>query len=266
MKLLRIAVLDFTPVPPEDWQRGWRFEVGPVTVTARATTGPRVFASAELEFNEPLVIDNDGLIEIPTSAVRKAQHAIEVAANTIAVVGRLRRSISSPTPCLAFSPTTDEERASLGRARAIRSRRGAVESARFSVNLPSVAVLSDRLDGLALMAEALSHQHETGRFHDLQRVFERAFRKKTGGLVRPLSEFLRGTPHGFTEGEVKVWTTTLRNPATHADSCSEPALEADVSTPHTTTSQRRSRARPIASCSRLAWPVKRVAWMHSRRR
>jgi hypothetical protein len=81
---------------------------------------------------------------------------------------------------------------------------------------------------LTLLAEALAHDHPTGMFHELLRVFERAFRLTSSKLVAPLGEFLDGADMGYSRAEVERWLTVLRHPATHADRRAEFVLESDI--------------------------------------
>lgn len=87
--------------------------------------------------------------------------------------------------------------------------------------------LSDREDGVALLVEALSHDHAMGRFHEFIRLFERAFARSGKTLTSPLNEFL-SSRFGYTTAELSRWFEELRDPATHADARTEFLLEADV--------------------------------------
>jgi hypothetical protein len=87
--------------------------------------------------------------------------------------------------------------------------------------------LSDREDGVALLVEALSHDHAMGRFHEFIRLFERAFTRPAKTLTSPLNEFL-SPRFGYTAAELSRWFEELRDPATHADARTEFLLEADV--------------------------------------
>jgi hypothetical protein len=80
---------------------------------------------------------------------------------------------------------------------------------------------------VALLAEALSQDHAGGRFRDLVRVFERAFRQTGETLRYSLSRFLDGTVFAYTEKEVQHWIR-IRNRVSHADQGSHVLLEKDV--------------------------------------
>ena len=85
----------------------------------------------------------------------------------------------------------------------------------------------DRSDGAALLAEALAHDHPTGKFHELIRLFERAFARPAKLLVEPLQTFLNPS-YGYTEEELARWFEQLRDPATHADARADVVFEKDV--------------------------------------
>lgn len=90
-------------------------------------------------------------------------------------------------------------------------------------------MLAERLDGVALLTEALNHRNALGRYHELVRLFERAFHLGPYGLFASLVPFLTDSaaPHGFTEQEIHVWINA-RPEATHADRRPTYVLEADV--------------------------------------
>ena len=71
--------------------------------------------------------------------------------------------------------------------------------------------LSVRLDGVALLAEARAHEHASGRFHELVRLFEATFRRAGKGRVNPLTEFLASTDLDYTRQEIVVWIQQLRH-------------------------------------------------------
>jgi hypothetical protein len=233
MKLLRFALLTFDP-PPENWrewvlrsegvhiQTEWarELEAGKLTLCVIAAT----------ELPERPTINEDGLVVVPEGALKQAEASIEGSANLIAVSERCKRSISSPIPSVAFLPEDEETREWLDSTNGIlRSDAGIVSIGGFSVDSDTTLELSsDRPDGAALLAEALAHDHPTGMFHELLRVFERAFRLSSSELVQPLAEFLDGANMGYSKAEVKRWLTELRHPATHADKKAKFVLESDI--------------------------------------
>jgi hypothetical protein len=102
---------------------------------------------------------------------------------------------------------------------------------RFTVTLEEghAHALNDRLDGVTLMAEAWSNSHLTGRFHELVRVFERAFAKSSRPLASLVADFLAARPLlAFSKTEVEGWIPGLRDAATHADRARPIVVEAEL--------------------------------------
>ena len=168
---------------------------------------------------------------VPDEARREAQAAIEHAADLIAVTQGTRRSIASAWPPVALSADGDDGRAWLQQARFIdfSGEYQGRSSMTASIELTDEVQrgLRDRLDGVALLAEALAHAHATGQFHEFGRLFERAFAVPMSKVAGPLTAFLR-PKFGYTDDEVKHWTETLRDLATHADVRPSFVLESDI--------------------------------------
>lgn len=185
---------------------------------------------ATINLYERPVVNEDGLVIVPEGPLKQAEALIESAANLMAVSERCTRSISSPIPAVAFLPEDEETRAWLDGTNGIfRSGSGIVSIGGIRIDSDTaINFTSDRPDGAALLAEALSHNHPTGTFHELLRVFERAFSLTSSALVTPLAEFLDGANMGYSQAEVKRWLTELRHPATHADVRENFVLESDI--------------------------------------
>lgn len=106
--------------------------------------------------------------------------------------------------------------------------RGIIDSSAFIELTPDILdSLSDRADGVQLLAEALSHVHKTGQFHDFVRLFERAFACSGKALSAPLINFLSSAPGKFEPDEIANWAQ-LRNPTTHAGKNDEFLVESDL--------------------------------------
>lgn len=73
------------------------------------------------------------------------------------------------------------------------------------------------------MAEAQSHRHATGRFHEFFRIFERAFRTDCERLA-PLLFGCADKRYGYSLSEIETWIRA-RGPLTHADRRKEFLLE-----------------------------------------
>jgi hypothetical protein len=234
MKLLRFALLTYDP-PPENW-REWVMQTEAIhlqTEWARELEAGKltIFVICAASLFERPTINEDGLVIVPEGPLKQAEEVIENWANLVAVSERCKRSISSPTPSVAFLPEDEEARRWLDSTNGIlRSRDSGIASIRgFSIDPDTTLELaSDRQDGVALLAEALAHDHPTGMFHELLRVFERAFRRTSSQLIAPLAKFLAAADMGYSVGEVKRWATELRHPATHADEKATFVLESDI--------------------------------------
>jgi hypothetical protein len=150
-----------------------------------------------------------------------AERAIEQFADTLGVAHGSPRRLWSPAGFAvafklenaidyAWAQALDGvDGAGLGRMRA-----------RFNPHLPPslTSLLDDRPDGVSLLAEAWSQEHDVGRFRELVRFFERAFSCSAERLVALLATFLSGQPrHEFAKSEIKHWIVKLRGAAVHAD-------------------------------------------------
>jgi hypothetical protein len=195
LKFLRIVLLQFQP-PPEE-RRGWGMEIDRVEVETWSVDSPddqtlRLFVVAKVDLNERPTLNEDGVIVIPQRPLKEAEVAIESLANLIAIGERCKRSILSPAPSVAFLPEDQASLDWLDSTNGIRrTGRAILDTVGFGIDADVLSELpSDRLDGVALLAEALAHEHPTGVFHELMRVFERAFGRASSDLIEPLSEFL----------------------------------------------------------------------------
>jgi hypothetical protein len=235
MRLVRLALLTFKPAP-ENWREwvlhtegadirtGWSREL--------ASGGLQISVLASTDLSERPKLNEDGLVIVPEEPLRLTEALIETSANLVAISEQCKRSISSPMPSVAFHPEDQENRDWLDSTNGIlrKGSNGIVSPRGASIDIDTTLKLSsDRSDGVALLAEALAHEHPTGRFHELMRLFERAFRLGPYNLVQPLAEFLAGAEEmNYTSSEVERWTVALRHPATHADRRPDFVLESDV--------------------------------------
>ena len=220
MKLLRLALLHFDPFP-ENWL-SFTMNIGGVylrTIPPRCNKEEqRVCVGAEVDLQDKPKLTQKNQIVIPGPARRQAEQAIEAAASMIAVAENCAHSISSPTPCAALKPENDQEQEFLEGTDGIALDHRGIPSVRYKISKDlMVQAFEDRLDGVALLAEALSQEHATGRFHEFIRLFERAFKLSSDKLVEALTEYLSGAGLGYTKEEVKKFAKDLRDPATHAD-------------------------------------------------
>jgi len=233
MKLLRLATIYFEPIP-EKW-RSWKLGTGEATVETMGSwevgSKLRLLVHATIGLaHEPDLTPEQGII-VPSEPRKELEISIESAANLIAVLESCKRSISSPSPYVAFLPEDDKSREWLHRTKGIIYNMQSIPfiQSRIKPDEKVLAILKDRMDGVALLSEALSHTHATGRFHEFLRLFERAFKLGPYKLIIPLARFLLGARNqGFTKTEIEAWLCKLRHPATHADRRLDFVLESDI--------------------------------------
>ena len=229
MKLARLALLSLKTDPAELKGlvlRRESLEVGPL----RKTTQENIFllcSSVSLRF--PPKMTKQGLVVIPNKPREIAEEAIEHYSNIVAIASHGERKISSANPSVALVSESKSDDLFLSRAAGFirRAENRAVPRAMFQLKSTHIENLYDRLDGVAILAEALGHHHQTGRFHELIRLFERAFAIGGHALIGPLAAFLGSSSLGYTSGEIAEWIN-IRDGVTHGDRRKEILFESDV--------------------------------------
>lgn len=234
MKFLRIAQIELSRASVESWT--FRTEIDGVSLAIRPrkpdmTPMRQILVFAEVPLESRPGVDANGMIVISEQIARQSEHAIERFADLAAVATFSSRAITSAVPAAGFSDVTSMEREWLS------SSAGLYQPAQYLTVIPAaIAItdpvlheLGDRIDGVELLTEALADTHETGRFRELARFFERAFGSPPAGLVRPLADFLGYYDKlQYTYEEVEQWRQ-LRHKATHADHRDRPyVLARDV--------------------------------------
>lgn len=219
-------VTDEPAHPPDGLTIEWTYDNDESVILVRASTA---FVAGSL--------NADGEVVIPDATLALADDAIREYADLLSVVYQCQRLIKSPSPCVAVRADDEAERALLVDATGI----AAPASARPRVSLvPELRpearydlVIADRLDGVAMLADAMSEGTSSGRARELFRFFERAFRRGPANAGRRLVEFTRTgeSSRRLTEDEVAHWFLTLRSRLNHADRQDEYARNRDVD-PH----------------------------------
>lgn len=171
----------------------------------------------------------DDVIHVPDAFRRELEMALESHIDIVAVLNQCTRSIGSPQPYIAIEPIDDAATSWLSGKRIHVSTTGIPvrmwHEFDFTASLPH---LTDRLDGVALVAESLGHAHPTGQLHELIRFFERAFALAAGRVCRnELPTFLAANDKGYTKSEIGHWLH-LRDTTSHADRRPSFALQADT--------------------------------------
>jgi len=230
MRLVRIAVVCLSR-NPEAGQWSWVEQDGGVRVQAHPLDTPACVAVlADMDLVRRPVLTEDGLIVVPEAERRLLEQSIERAADFLAVARRAGRRIYSAVPEAALRDLDEQDRewTRLVSGFAITGvGRIYVDSSVSLAELP-VTALADRRDGVSLLAEALSSDHETGQFRELCRLLERAFACGPADLVDPVTSFIQYfTELDYEREEVEHWRQ-LRHLATHADRREDFATAADV--------------------------------------
>jgi hypothetical protein len=227
MQLVRFAYVD----PRTAFEKAGSFAVGDVEIVTWSNPDEvPLLVSATVQLQEQPDVEN-GVVSVPREPRRQAERALETATRILTIATGSDSVLSSPNLAVAFRADDESERNWLAGQTEIAGFTRLIAEPDFvpGVDLSVVAGLGDRLDGVALLSEAVASQRMLGRFRDVIRVFERAFTKSSDRLVPPLAELLSQRPVlAYSKTEVKRWITQ-RHRATHADRLEhEPALEADV--------------------------------------
>ncbi len=236
MKLARIVVLHFRPAPT-----GWKsfrierdgvvLKTLPVRSTPEAGRSAGLLVTAETCLNELPPRTANGCVSVPVEERRRLEAVIETTAATIAVSARCYHSISSACPSVAFVTENDDDRTYLDGSAGLDAGPKMRPGLSYEIEMSSQMIkeLTDREEGIALLAEAFAHDRALGRYRELMRFFELAFALASIDLPKKLSQFLSGLPFGFTRGEVTSWCS-VRHGAIHGDLKITPnlILEADV--------------------------------------
>jgi hypothetical protein len=188
MKLLRLGFVHFNPSFKEPEVPGG-FEMDDVIVEVDAQWVDEenklvhyLLVTAKLHLGKLPKREADGRVLVPKKQVRAAEKSIELFADLVATANPRKRFITSPRGVwVGLIAENDEERNWLARCSGfVYENRPVIAVSRrheFKLDESVVNSLIDRIDGVQLLAEACSHDHATGRFHELARFFERAFAK-----------------------------------------------------------------------------------------
>jgi hypothetical protein len=202
MKFVRIVQVEFSQPTLEPHSRG--FEIDGVAITIRPrdpdkTEIRRLLVAAEVPLENRPDTDGDRKIVISDNVTRKAEKAIELTADLLAVTNFSARTISAAVPTAGFSSLTADDRRWIAESTGLRQISSRLQLSPVSVEITQdmLSDLDDRADGVALLGEALANDHETGRFRELARFFERAFR------AAPLRGFRLEWLHGREENQTE---------------------------------------------------------------
>jgi len=254
MKLLRLSTMHFTP-PPQGWN-SWTTQVGNVTLKSNTLDTPpvegklRLLVSAEIPITF-LDIDQEGFVNIPINEREQCERALQIVADLISICGKCERFVSSASPCWALIPDNPDEKTKLKLSKGLKSKKK--QRLSFSTQIPQnneiVTKLQDRIDGIAILAEAYSHNRDSGKYREYVRLFEAAFALPFTNLEKILADFLLPAM-GYKRQEIKHWVG-FRHPITHADGRKTERLVFDVDVRRIT--QRMEQAAVDVLFNKLDW-------------
>jgi hypothetical protein len=191
--------------------------------------GTLFLLAADVELSSALPMDGTEIL-VPDELRRKLEVALEAIADLLSVTHQCGRSMASVLPYVAIDPIDEDAKQWISTATAIHVSKGGVpDRMKHAFDLDAVAsLLTDRLDGASLLAEALCQDHPTGRLHEYMRLFERAFARSARRVCcHLLADYLNAAGYGYDGAEINHWLH-LRDLATHADRRPEYAVEADT--------------------------------------
>lgn len=219
--LVRFVLVTFSPKieKPNFNLKSDGIHVRTLAVIEDKQLGPVVLMEARTELETWPVRTPDGTVLVPKHARNKLEEWLEYTTNLMAVGDTVGRQLSSPSVSVAFIGKTSEAKQWLAKSVGYKAQENEAISSggamRVAVEPDVLTQLGDRLDGISLLAEALSQNTALGKFRDFIRLFERAFRTSAGKLEPLLIEFL-DPKYGYTKREINHWLE-LRDRATHAD-------------------------------------------------
>ena len=164
-------------------------------VTIYSTRSVRIDQkSAGTVFIASLQVDmdfsGDGPITIPKMPRQQLEAELETLARLLAINEQTTHSLASPMPYIGFACEDPATLAQLDarnvQQRAMFARQSAIANLGLISDIDPKE-LTDRPDGVALLAEALNSTAPLGRYLQLMRLFERAFKLGPGALTKPLT-------------------------------------------------------------------------------
>jgi hypothetical protein len=223
MRLGRLAIV-WLKTPTSELQ-SWAFDVGDVHIKTQpapafgADGKSALIVMAEVALDRLPQLDENRRIVVPAAERQACEKGIGALADILGITHKSARQIASLLPCIAFIPQDAAETDWLERSDGVqvlpmRSIPG-VGGLR-QLELDHVTSLGDRLDGVRLLAEAISQRSVSGQYRDLVRFFEAAFTLPFTQLAKKLSQFLSTGVLKYSRQEIEKWAS-LRHGITHGD-------------------------------------------------
>jgi hypothetical protein len=239
MLFVRTAIVEFASKLVIKFPLGAAVDFGPIKTQFQElpadASGAGLARKSTLIFYSLAPMSTESMVGLSLSIDENVRRAceiqIEAIANAIAISNQCGRRVLSAFPFYYVIPESDVERKSLQQV-SLYPHTVAVDTLLVPPPelplLQSLDALKDRVDGAALLVEALANTNALGRYRELLRVFELAFGRDTYGLGRKLVQFL-DPELGFSRAEIDGWLK-WRDAAAHADLAKSPtiAFERDV--------------------------------------
>lgn len=190
MEMLRLVIAEFDS-QPRQLVENLRAST-PVTTLSTFNDDGRflMLVGATIQLSMQPKIDARNVLNVPREHA-DAEKAVERAVDALASAERLRRQLSSPRPCVAFRTNVQKQLRRLMKVSNVGNASFRLPHYISTIDPALIAQLeSDRQDGVALISEANSTPHATGKLHELFRLFERAFKMDCERLSNPLLAYL----------------------------------------------------------------------------
>jgi hypothetical protein len=230
MIFIRFALVNYSTIPNDELIASC-ITFGEHTLNISTTTSKELYLFQVQTPISSIEFDNENYVVIPTQIRHNSEKIIEFFSNSISVLKNCSRTISSPSPCVAFATDDKIILDKLFVSNGIREQiKGKQDKAELNFGLiENLSYLLDRPDGCALLSSANCISHSIGKYKELIRLFERGFKLSGSKLIDPLYDFLsKNEAFNFSKEEVKNFTYDLRNPAVHAGKNDFFILEADI--------------------------------------
>ena len=213
MKLVRTAFVFYKSL--NDNLASCTFNFGDITIDVIRTQKKKeeeilLFYARTRLYHYPKVT-KEGLVVVPDKIREVLEDRIEKLANMLSVSHLSSKKITSPVPCVAF------EFEDLNEKNWLKNHSGILYKKRNKGGLKPVGIrvpidlskysddIVDRYDGIALMSEAMSHDHLGGKLHEYFRLFERAFKLGADKIVKPMTHYFENLRYEYSVNEVESW-------------------------------------------------------------
>lgn len=220
MKLGRLVTVHFTGSPEEGAPFSMKMGECDIEVVLRKSydRGELLCVTGMVSLPYLPKITRERLVVVPEKSRIFAEDCLSHYAHLCALERGQPVSITSATPSVFLRAESEIDRQFLLNAVGIKypALNSGFPHADYKLDFLKID-FGDRLDGVALLAQAIKSDRPSADFMAYMRLFERAFSTANGKLAEPLSLFLSGAKHqGYSRSEIDRWTG-MRDGVSHAD-------------------------------------------------